>query len=39
VKSVIVSHGIGKDHGGNLVNQHGLSFFDKCWKTTVGKQI
>jgi len=28
-----------KDHGGNLVNQTPLTFFEKCWKTTDANQI
>ena len=31
--------GLAKDRGGHLVNQPRLSFFDKCWETTVGHQI
>jgi len=31
--------GLAKDRGGHLVNQPRLSFFDKCWETTVGRQI
>jgi len=31
--------GLAKDRGGHLVNLPRLSFFDKCWETTVGHQI
>jgi len=31
--------GLVKDHDGRLVNQAGLSPFEKCWKTAIGNQI
>ena len=36
---VLCHIGLAKDRGGHLVNQPRLSFFDKCWETTVGLQI
>jgi len=31
--------GLVKERGGHLVNQLGLSLFEKSWKTTIGDQI